>query len=247
MNRLNGKVAVITGGTSGIGAATAKLFQAEGAAVIATGSSAETVEAAQRETPGIDFVTSEAGSVEAAKSLVEHARAKHGRIDVLFVNAGTSRITPFEAVDQDSFDELFNLLFRGPYFLIQQATPLMPQGGSIVLTGSTAAIQAFPGTSVYTSAKAALRALGLSLGLELAPRGIRVNTVVPGPIATNIGAKMNLTADQMAGFGAMIGRVPLARIGQPDEVAKAVLYFASDESMFTTGAELRVDGGLTVT
>ena len=247
MKKLDGKVVLITGGTSGIGAATATLFRDEGAAVVATGSSAASVEAAQAQMPGIQFITSDAGDPAAAKTLVEHVRATKGRLDVVFANAGTNRLAPIEDVDEATFDLLLGLTLRGPFFLLKHAVGLMSEGGSIILTSSMVAIRGMATTSVYGAGKAALRALGLNLAVELAPRRIRVNTVTPGPVATPIGQKQGLTDEQIAVFGAMIGRVPLGRIGHADEIAAAALYFASDASGFTTGAELVVDGGLTIT
>ncbi len=247
MKKLEDKIALITGGTSGIGAATAKLFQREGATVIATGTGIASVTAAQAEMPGIAFIASDAADPAAGKALVEHVRATHGRLDVLFANAGTNKLAPIEAVDEATFDRLLGITLRGPFFLIQHALGLFPEGGSIILTSSTAALRGMATTSVYGAGKAALRALGTNLAVELAPRKIRVNTVTPGPIATPFGQKLGLTEEQIAGFGAMIGRVPLARMGDGDEVAEAALYFASSASGFTTGAELVVDGGLTIT
>ncbi len=247
MSRLSGKIALVTGGTSGMGAATAKVFRAEGATVVATGSSAHSVEAARTQMPDVEFIASDAGDAGAAEALIDHVRAGYGRIDILFANAGIGRLTPIEAVDEAAFDKLFNVNFRGPYFLLKHASAAMSDGGSIILTSSTAAVRGMPGASAYGASKAALRSLGLSLAVELAPRRIRVNTITPGPINTSIGSKMDLTPEQIAGFGEMIARVPLGRIGEADEIAAAALYFASDESKFTTGAELRIDGGITVT
>ncbi len=247
MGKLTDKVVLITGGTSGIGAATAKLFAAEGAMVVATGSSEASVGAARETTPGVAFLVSDAGDPAAAKALVEHVRDTHGRIDVVFVNAGTNRLAPIGKVDEATFDLLLDVTLRGPYFLLKHALAAMPDGGSIILTSSTAALRGLPETSVYSAGKAALRALGLSLAVELAPRRIRVNTITPGPVATSLGQKLDLTPEQVAGFGAMIARAPLARMGDPAEIAAAALYFASDEAAFTTGAELVVDGGLTAT
>ena len=247
MKKLDGKIVLITGGTSGIGAATATLFRDEGATVVATGSSAASVETAQAQMPGIEFIASDAGDPDAAKALVDHLRATHGRLDVVFANAGTNRLAPIEQVDEATFDFLLGVMLRGPYFLLKHAVGLMPEGGSIILTSSTVALRGFATSSVYGAGKAGLRALGLNLAVELAPRKIRVNTITPGPVATSIGQKQGLTEEQIAGFGAMIGRVPLGRIGEAGEVAAAALYFASDTSGFTTGAELVVDGGLTIT
>ena len=246
MGRMTGKVALITGGTSGIGAATAKLFRAEGATVIATGSSATSVEKAREQMPDIEFVISDAGEVAEVKALVEKVSAEHGRIDVLFANAGISRLASLDATDEATFDRLFNVNLRGPYFLLKYAARVMADGGSIILTSSSSAVQGMADTSVYGATKGALRSLGLNLAIELAPRRIRVNTITPGPIATSIGDKMDLTPEQVDMFGEMIGRVPAGRMGKADEIAAAALYFASDDAGFTTGADLRVDGGLTI-
>jgi NAD(P)-dependent dehydrogenase (short-subunit alcohol dehydrogenase family) len=135
---------------------------------------------------------------------------------------------------------------RGPYFLLKHAIPVLSDGASIILTSSAGALRGIPGLSAYSASKAALRSLGITLAVELAPREIRVNTITPGPINTPIAGKMGLTPEQMAGFGEMIARVPLKRPGEPEEIAAAALYFASDDSRFTTGTELVIDGGLTL-
>ena len=196
--------------------------------------------------PDMEVIASDASDPQAAKILIDHVREKHGRIDILFVNAGIARVAPIEAVDEALFDKVFSVNLRGPYFLIKHALPVLSDGGSIILTSSAGAVKGMPGLSVYSATKAALHSLGLTLAAELAPRAIRVNTITPGPINTPIGAKMGLTAEQMAGFAQMIERLPLRRPGQPEEIASAALYFASDESRFTTGTELRVDGGMTL-
>lgn len=244
--KLTGKIALITGGTSGMGASTAKLFQAEGATVIVTGGSAAGVEAARTSMSGIEVLQSDASDPTAAKKLIDEVKAKHGRIDVLFVNAGIARLAPIEQVEESAFDEIFNTNLRGPYFLLKYAAPVLVDGGAVILTSSSSAVLGMIGGSVYSATKAALRSLGISLAVELGHRHIRVNTIMPGPIETPIGGKMGLTEEQRAVFGQMIANVPLKRIGQPEEIAAAALYFASDESRFTTGAELRIDGGLTL-
>jgi NAD(P)-dependent dehydrogenase (short-subunit alcohol dehydrogenase family) len=246
MDILKNKVALITGGTSGMGAATAKRFHAEGATVTVTGSSAASAEAARKEMPDIEVIVSDAGDPHATKILIDHMREKHGRIDILFVNAGIAKVAPMEAVDEAFFDKVFGVNLRGPYFLIKHALPVMPGGGSVILTSSAGAVKGIPGLSVYSATKAALNSLGRTLAAELAPRAVRVNTITPGPINTPIGGKMELTPEQMAGFAQMIEKLPLRRPGQPEEIASAALYFASDESRFTTGTELRVDGGMTL-
>lgn len=244
MERLKRKIALITGGTSGMGAATAKLFQEEGATVIVTGSSDQSVATSRSELPSVRAVRSDAGDPQAAQQLVESVVREHGRIDVLFINAGIARVEPLATADEAHFDELFRVNVRGPYFLLKSAVPVMSDGGSIVLTSSTGAVKGMPGLSVYSATKAALRSFGLSLAAELAPRRIRVNTITPGPINTPIAGKMGLTPEQMAGFGQMVADGPFGRPGEPEEIAAAALYFASDESRFTTGTELRVDGGI---
>ena len=243
---MKNKIALIPGGTSGMGAATAKRFHAEGATVVVTGSSAVSVEAARKEMPEIEVIASDAGNPQAAKALIEHMREKYGRIDVLFVNAGIARVAPISAVDEALFDRVFAVNLRGPYFLIKYSLPILVDSGSIILTSSAGAVKGMPGLSVYSATKAALHSLGLTLAAELAHRAIRVNTITPGPINTPIGGKMELTPEQMAGFAQMIEKLPLRRPGQPEEIASAALYFASDESRFTTGTELRVDGGMTL-
>jgi NAD(P)-dependent dehydrogenase (short-subunit alcohol dehydrogenase family) len=246
MGTLTGKIALITGGTSGMGAATAKLLQEEGAIVIVTGSSDQSVGTAKKGMPSVQAVRSDAGDPQAAKQLIEAVAREHGRIDILFVNAGIARVAPATATTEEIFDKLFATNVRGPYFLLKHAIPVLSDGASIILTSSSAAVQGMPGLSAYGASKAALRSLGMSLAVELAPRRIRVNTITPGPINTPIAHKMELTPEQMAGFGQMIARVPLSRSGEPEEIAAAALYFASDASRFTTGTELRVDGGFTL-
>ena len=245
MSKLQGKIALISGGTSGIGAATARLFQAEGATVIATGSSEKSVAAAKAELPGVEFVVSDAGDTGAIKALVDQVKAKHGRIDVLFANAGFAKFAPSSDIDEAFFDAQFNVNVRGAYFLVKHAAPVISDGGAVILTASVAASQGgLPGATVYGATKAALRSFGRTFAGELAPRGIRVNTISPGPIDTPIFGKGGFSAAQKDAFLADTStRIPLARPGQPDEVARAALYLAADAT-FTTGSELFVDGGL---
>jgi NAD(P)-dependent dehydrogenase (short-subunit alcohol dehydrogenase family) len=245
MAKLNGKIGLISGGTTGIGAETAKLFQSEGATVIVTGSSERSVEAAKAALPGIEVLLSDAGNVAATKRLVDHVKARHGRIDVLFVNAGIAKFAPIEAIDEAFYDSQFNVNVKGAFFLIKHAIPVIPDGGSIILTASVAGANGgLGGSTVYGSTKAALRSFGRTIAKELAPRGIRVNTISPGPIVTPILDKSGFTPAQKDSFveGAKT-RIPLARTGTTAEVAAAALYLAADAT-YTTGAELFVDGGL---
>jgi NAD(P)-dependent dehydrogenase (short-subunit alcohol dehydrogenase family) len=243
--KLNGKIALISGGTSGIGAETAKLFRSEGATVIVTGSSQRSVDAAKAGLAGIEVLLSDAGSVAATKILVDQVKAKHGRIDVLFVNAGIARFAPLAAIDEEFYDSQFNINVKGAFFLIKHAVPAIPDGGAIILTASVAGANGgLGGSTVYGSTKAALRSFGRTIAKELTPRGIRVNTISPGPIVTPILDKNGFTAAQKDGFieGAKT-RIPLGRTGTAAEVAAAALYLAADAT-YSTGAELFVDGGL---
>ena len=245
MAKLAGKVALISGGTSGIGAATARLFQSEGATVIVTGSSQASADNAKAALPGIEVLVSDAGDAAAARALVDQVKAKHGHIDVLFVNAGIARFAPIEAIDEAFFDSQFDVNVKGAFFLLKHATPAIPDGGAIILTASVAgAGGGLGGGTVYGATKAALRSFGRTFARELAPRGIRVNTISPGPIVTPILDKNGFTAAQKDAFitGAAT-RVPLGRVGEAEEVDRAALYLAADAT-YTTGAELFVDGGL---
>ena len=245
MSKLNGKIALISGGTSGIGAAIAKLFGSEGATVVVTGSSQTSVNAARAELAGIEAIVSDAASIAATRALVDQVGAKHGRIDVLVVNAGTAKFAPLDQIDEAFFDSQFDLNVKGAFFLIKHAVPAIPDGGAIILTASVAgASGGLPGSSIYGSTKAALRSFGRTLAKELLPRGIRVNTVSPGPVVTPFLDKSGFTLAQKDGFvaGAKT-RIPMGRTGATEEVAAAALYLAADAT-FTTGAELFVDGGL---
>ena len=242
---LQGKVTLITGGTSGIGAATAQLFLKEGAKVIVTGSNPDTLKAARDSMPGIEVIASDAGDAAASAKLIESVKAKYGRIDVLFLNAGIAKFAPIEAIDEAFFDAQFNINVRGLYFMIKSALPIMPDGSSIIVTTSSAASSGGPAMSVYAATKAAVRSLARNLAAELAPRKIRVNAISPGPIDTPIFGKVGLPAEALAEFAKnMTQQIPLGRIGQASEVASAALFLATDASSFVTGSELPVDGGL---
>ena len=179
--------------------------------------------------------------------MVEAVKDEHGRIDVLFVNAGIAAFAPIEEVDEAAFDKQFDINVKGAYFVIKHAAAAMPDGGSIILTASASDTKGMPGTTVYGATKAALRSFGRTFAGELAPRKIRVNTISPGPIDTPIVGKGGdrSPAEIKAMMDGIIAQVPLGRMGQASEIAAAALYFASDDSSFTTGTELFVDGGMT--
>ncbi len=244
MDRFKGKSALITGGTTGIGLATAKLFINEGARVIVTGRTSARIKEAQVELGDNAIVIhSDATSLPDMDALAEKVKETFGKLDVLFVNAGYVRFAPFEAVTEELYDEMLNLNAKGPYFIVQKLAPLMPEGSSVVFTTSIANVKGMPNMSAYGASKAALRAITRSLAAELLPRGIRVNAVSPGPIESPILLKTGMpkeAADQA--YVQMKESVPMKRIGQPEEIAKAVAFLAIDAT-YTTGAELPVDGG----
>jgi NAD(P)-dependent dehydrogenase (short-subunit alcohol dehydrogenase family) len=246
MSRYAGKRAIITGGASGIGLATAKLLVAGGAKVIVTGRSAGALEAARKELGrAADVIASDTSKAADLDALAERAKRTLGAVDLVFINAGIGKFIPLEQVDEAFFDELVATNTKGAFFAVQRLAPLVPQGGSFVLNTSVAGEKGMPTSSVYAATKAALRSLARTLAAELLPRGIRVNAVSPGPILTPIFDKMGLPPEARAGFEAqMREQVPMKRLGQPEEVARAALYLAFDAT-FTTGAELPVDGGLT--
>ena len=246
MNRLRGKRALVTGGSSGIGLETARQFLAEGARVAITGKNPATLEAARKELGNdILVIASDAGSVSDQKKLAETIRQSFGNLDALFLNAGAAELRPLEQWDESGFDRSFALNLKGPLFLVQALLPVFANPASIILNTSVNAHIGMPGTTVYSATKAALLSLARTLSGELLGRGIRVNAVSPGPISTPLYGKLGLSpADLEATAASIQGQVPLKRFGTPAEVASAVVFFASDESGFTVGSELLIDGGM---
>lgn len=242
MSRLKGKRALITGGTSGIGLETARQFIAEGARVAVTGSSAKSIEEA-RKILGKDalVIQSDAGDVAAQKKVAVEIEHAFGGLDVLFVNAGIGDFKPVEAWDEAAFDRSFAINVKGPYFLIQALLPLFANPTSIVFNTSINAHIGMPMSSIYAATKGALQTMIRTLSGELLGRGIRVNAVSPGPIATPLHGKIGMDE---AGIKELVAQIPAGRRGDASEVAKTVIFFASDEAPFIIGSELTIDGGM---
>ena len=241
MKRLIGKRAVITGGTTGIGWATAKLFHEHGASVIVTGQNEATLEAARASLPTeVVVLHSDARSLTAIEALADEVRRRWDGLDILFLNAGTGRAAPFDSVDETLFDELVSLNLKGPFFTLQRLRPLLRPGASVVFNSSVAAHWRVPPTSVYSATKAAVSALVRTLAPELAHQDVRVNAGCPGVIETPIFGKLGLPPEVLRGI---IDKL-VARAGTPDELAKAVLFLASEDASYVIGEELIVDGGM---
>ncbi|AET93579.1 short-chain dehydrogenase (plasmid) [Burkholderia sp. KK1] len=244
--KLANKVALVTGGTSGIGLAAARLFIDEGAKVIVFGSNEKRLADAQRELgDAATVLRADVRDPAQIDRAVAEAIEVHGAIDIVFANAGAGTAAPFADVTPAQFDEQFALNVSGLFFTIQKSAPYLRDGGSIVVTTSFLNSVGTPGLSVLSATKAAVRSLVRSIGAELAPRGIRVNAVSPGPIDTPFASKLGLGEDELRKTGeALAAAVPLKRVGRADEIARAVLFLASDDASYMTGAELVVDGGL---
>jgi NAD(P)-dependent dehydrogenase (short-subunit alcohol dehydrogenase family) len=245
--KLKSKVAFITGGTSGIGLETAKLFRSEGASVVIVGSNAARLQAAGNELGGEALpVLADVRKVADITQAVEETRARFGRIDIVFANAGAGRVAPLEAVTPEYVEDNVALNFSGVFFTIQKSAPLIPKGGSVIVNTSFLNTIGMPSLSILAATKAAARSLVRSLGAELAPRGIRVNALSPGAISTPFYEKIGLSESDLSEVAAQLQkRIALGRFGDAAELARAALYLASDDSSYTTGTELVVDGGLT--
>jgi NAD(P)-dependent dehydrogenase (short-subunit alcohol dehydrogenase family) len=245
MKRLEGKVAVITGGNSGIGLATAKRLQEEGAKVAIAGRSSKTLaEAVKAIGNGVLAVQADVAKFTDIDKLYAEVSRKLGKIDVLFVNAGVAKFAPLAETSESTYDENFDINIKGAYFTIQKALPFLNDGASIILNTSVAGSTGAAGASAYSATKAALRSLARTAASELVGRGIRVNAVAPGPIVTPIFGRTGLSKEAFDEFAKeIIANVPMKRFGQPEEVAGAVAFLASQDASYITGVELNVDGG----
>ena len=245
MKRFEGKVAVVTGGNSGIGLATAKRLQEEGAKVAISGRSKKTLDEAVKSIGnGIVAVQSDVTNLTDIDKLYAEVSKKLGKIDVLFVNAGVGKFAPLADTSENTYDEQFDINIKGAYFTIQKALPFLNDGASIILNTSVAGSKGMAGTSAYSATKAALRSLARTAAAELVGRGIRVNAIAPGPIVTPILERTGLPKEAIDEFAkGIIASNPMKRFGQPEEVAGAVAFLASQDASYITGVELNVDGG----
>jgi NAD(P)-dependent dehydrogenase (short-subunit alcohol dehydrogenase family) len=246
MGKLDGKIALVTGGNSGIGFATAKVFIAEGAHVYITGRRQEKLDSAvEKLGPNATGIQGDVANLADLDRLFSQIKKERGELHVVFANAGAAELIPFEQIDEAHFDRMFDGNVKGLLFTVHKALPLLSPGASIVLNSSVVGSKGLPANSVYAATKAAIRSFARTLTTDLKARGIRVNAVSPGPIDTE--GLNDLLGDseegkaRKAGFGQM---VPIGRVGRPEEIANAVLFLASADSSYVTGAELFVDGGM---
>ena len=242
-----GKIAVVTGGSTGMGLATAKRFVEEGMDhVFITGRRKDALDAAVAEIgKNVTAVPGDVASLSDLDRLYDAVKKYHRPIDIIFANAGLAKLAPFGTVDEELFDLHFDANVKGLFFSVQKGLPLMKDGGSIILNGSIADIKGFPAMSVYSATKAAVRSFARTWTSDLKARKIRVNALSPGPIATPGIEQLTGSKEGIAQWEAsMSAAVPLGRVGEPDEIAKAAVFLASDDSSFVTGIELFVDGGM---
>jgi len=243
---LKGKTAVITGATSGIGLAVAKEFIAQGATVVITGRKKEEVEKISAEINATGIVSDQSKLTD-IDDLVNYVKLAFGSLDILFINAGIVLFSSIEDATEEHFDRIMNINFKGSYFTLSKFLPIIPKGGVITILSSINATTGQSNSSVYSASKGALNSLVKVASTELAIKGIRINAVCPGPIATNLLAPAGLDSATIQNFAsATLNKIPLKRFGKPEEVAKLVAFLSSDEAAFITGAEYVIDGGTNV-
>jgi len=242
------QVALVTGGTTGIGLATAQVLHKRGYAVMVTGRNADSLAAAQRVLPDdVVVFRADARSVADADAVAAELSRRFGKLDLAFLNAGVTRLVPLEALDEETYDWHFDTNLKGQVFLLQKVLPLLGRGSSVVLTSSTGSDRGNPGMAVYAATKGAQLSLMRTLAVELAPRGIRVNAVSPGPIETPMMTKLGMPADKLDDFKvSFAARIPTGRFGTPEEIGNAVAFLGSAEASYITGANLVVDGGRSI-
>jgi NAD(P)-dependent dehydrogenase (short-subunit alcohol dehydrogenase family) len=246
MNTLEHKTAIITGGNSGIGYATAKLFKTKGATVIITGRNAVAVNEAASEL-GVASYISDQGDLQAIDDLAASVKADFGKIDIIFLNAGIANFAPFEQATEAHFDDIININLKGVFFTLQKLLPTLNDGGSVIFNTSVNASVGMPNAGVYSASKAAIIGLSRVLATELSGRKIRVNCISPGPVETPVYQKLGLNTEEIAGFSTMLSeKILLKRFGRADEIAQLAAFLGSDDSTFITGTEIVIDGGLIV-
>jgi NAD(P)-dependent dehydrogenase (short-subunit alcohol dehydrogenase family) len=247
MKRLENKVAVITGGNSGIGLATAQLFVKEGAKVIVNARNAQRYhESSYLVEEGIRVIQADVTVKEELKDFFAQVNKEFGKIDIVFANAGQGKIRPLEMIDDEHIDAIFNTNVKGVINTVQSALPFFNDEAKVILNTSVVNVKGMPGLSVYSATKAAVRSLTRSFAAELLPKGIRVNAVSPGPIETPIFSKMDLPEDQQKEFANnVVSSVPMGRTGKSEEIASAVLFLATNDSSYINAFEIAVDGGMT--
>lgn len=244
MDNLKNKVAVITGGNSGIGYATAKQLKAQGATVIITGRRKEAIEKAALEL-AVNAIVADQSSILDIENLALKVKTDFGKVDILFINAGIVGLGSIEDATEDLFDNIMNINFKGAYFTLSRFIPILKEGASVVFLSSNTASMPGPGSSIYSSSKTALNSVMKSAALELAPRKIRVNSVSPGPTETEVMNKVGLDTDTINSImNVVIEKVPLKQMGTSADVAKMVSYLSSEAAVFITGADFIMDGGM---
>ncbi|PKG43544.1 SDR family NAD(P)-dependent oxidoreductase [Psychroflexus sp. MES1-P1E] len=246
MRELKGKIAIVTGGNSGIGYASAKELKENGATVIITGRSEEKVKTASEEL-GVKGIVADVKDLSAIDKLVEQVTTEFGNVDILFANAGIFQPAPVGQISEEMFDHQMGINFKGALFTVEKFLPILNDGASIINLGSIIAYTGMANTAVYAASKAAMISFTRTAATELAPRNIRVNVINPGPISTPIYEKTGMEEEQLNGFAAaMQNRIPLKRFGQPEDIANLVSFLASGEASFITGSEYNIDGGINI-